>query len=153
MDYDAAPVHLLLVFFLVVCAVVSVGRKRVTRVTPPPPFSELTTMALPWGAQAAHHKASLTEGLKIVRRVLDAQPKALLSTRDIFRLAVKEQPSPEFVMALGSAKRAPWREGDLPRQPGRMLQPQPPRPNHPVRSLSCVVAFSPSASELTSSRV
>ncbi|KAF7291872.1 hypothetical protein MIND_01212500 [Mycena indigotica] len=94
-------------------------------------------MALPWGAQAAHHKASITEGLRIVRKIVSQDAtKAALTTKDIFKLATKEKPSEEFVLSVGSGKNAPWLAGNLPRPPGRSLPPGPPRPQHPIRSLS-----------------
>nr|GAT54824.1 predicted protein [Mycena chlorophos] len=94
-------------------------------------------MALPFGPQAAHHKASIVEGLRIVRTVFarDAGRNSL-TTKDVFRLALREQPSPEFVLSVGTGKNAPWRQGNLPLLPGRKLGPQPSRPTHPIRSLS-----------------
>ncbi|KAJ7054418.1 hypothetical protein C8F01DRAFT_1163283 [Mycena amicta] len=92
-------------------------------------------MALPWGAQAAHHKGVLArrpqncpQSCRPTRRPTTPSP-----TKDIFRLALKEAPSPDFVLSVGTGKRAPWLDGNLPRQPGRILAPAPPRPKHPAR--------------------
>ncbi|KAF7323717.1 hypothetical protein MKEN_00592600 [Mycena kentingensis (nom. inval.)] len=90
---------------------------------------------IPWSAQAVHHRASLREGLKIVRGVLNRNSKNEgLTTRELFRLAVQEPVSEEFTAGLGTSR--PWRESGVPRPAGAQVPPGPPHAHHPVRSLS-----------------
>jgi len=95
-------------------------------------------MSYPWLAQAAHNKAAISEGLKIVRKVIarDAA-KTGLSTADLYRLAVREAPPPTFVLTVPSTDddAAPEiKYGKSGRR--RVPAPAPPHPRHPVRSLS-----------------
>ncbi|KAJ7201682.1 hypothetical protein GGX14DRAFT_464664 [Mycena pura] len=95
-------------------------------------------MYLQFAVQAAHHKAAIREGATIVRQVIARDAvKTGLSTKEIFKRAVKEPPSPAFSLAIASerADSAPEiRYGKGGRR--RIPPPAPPHPHHPVRSIS-----------------
>ncbi|KAJ6572006.1 hypothetical protein B0H19DRAFT_1132173 [Mycena capillaripes] len=95
-------------------------------------------MSYPWLAQTAHNKAAVSEGLKIVRKVIARDAvKTGLSTTDLYKLAIREPPPPTFALTILSQDDdfAPEiKYGKTGRR--RIPPPAPPHPRHPVRSLS-----------------
>ncbi|KAJ7931187.1 hypothetical protein B0H13DRAFT_1959375 [Mycena leptocephala] len=95
-------------------------------------------MSYPWLAQAAHHKAAVSEGLRIVRKVIARDAvKTGLSTTDLYKLALKEPPPPTFALTIPSEEEDSVPElkyGKTGRS--RIAPPSPPHPRHPVRSIS-----------------
>lgn len=48
-------------------------------------------------ARHAHHQTALREGLKIVRKIVaENSPSPGFTTAELFKLAVKEHPPPDF---------------------------------------------------------
>jgi hypothetical protein len=94
-------------------------------------------MSYPWLAQAAHNKAAISEGLKIVRKVIARDAvKTPLSTADLYKLVVREAPPPTFVNTIPSEDDSTpaVKYGKSGRR--RIPAPAPPHPRHPVRSMS-----------------
>ncbi|KAK7046866.1 hypothetical protein R3P38DRAFT_2607960 [Favolaschia claudopus] len=93
-------------------------------------------MSYPWLAQAAHNKAAVREGLKIVRKVIARDAvKTPLSTATIYKLAVREPPPPTFALTIPESDETTQVEY-LKSGRRRTPAPNPPHPRHPVRSLS-----------------
>jgi len=95
-------------------------------------------MSYPWLAQATHNKAAISEGLKIVRKVIarDAA-KTPLSTADLYKLAIREAPPPTFVLTIPAEDHDSTPEIKYGRSGRRRITPPaPPHPRHPVRSIS-----------------
>ncbi|KAJ7154710.1 hypothetical protein C8R46DRAFT_1118170, partial [Mycena filopes] len=98
-------------------------------------------MSFPWLVQASHNKAAISEGLKIVRKVIARDAKKTgLSTTEIYKRALREPPHPSYSLAI--APREESEEDVVPEikygRAGRRRIPPPtaPHPRHPVRSIS-----------------
>ncbi|KAJ6469521.1 hypothetical protein C8R45DRAFT_433471 [Mycena sanguinolenta] len=94
-------------------------------------------MSYPWLAQAAHNRAAIREGLKIVRKVVARDAvKTPLSTSDLYKLVLREAPPPTFASAIPEDDDSVHaiKYGKSGRR--RIPAPAPPHPRHPVRSLS-----------------
>ncbi|KAJ7723418.1 hypothetical protein B0H16DRAFT_1895848 [Mycena metata] len=98
-------------------------------------------MSFPWLAQASHNKAALSEGLKIVRKVIARDAKKIgLSTTELYKLSIREPPPPTYSRSI--AAREEHDEDTVPEvkygKAGRRraAPPVPPHPRHPVRSIS-----------------
>ncbi|KAF9459730.1 hypothetical protein BDZ94DRAFT_1267532 [Collybia nuda] len=82
---------------------------------------------------SAQNKLSLQEGLKIVRKVVATNPNpAGFTTAELYKLAVKEPALSNFQYEVLPLRRATDGKGGKQRIPG----PVPPRPDHPIRSMT-----------------
>ncbi|KAJ7138438.1 hypothetical protein C8R43DRAFT_1019081 [Mycena crocata] len=101
-------------------------------------------MSLPWTttvAQAARNKAAVSEGLRIVRKVIarDAVGKGL-STAELYKRSIREPPPPSYARTLEENPLHIPNElvlGKYLKSGRRRLPPSlPPHPRHPIRSVS-----------------
>lgn len=84
------------------------------------------------------NRIALQEGLKIVRKVVAANPNpAGLTTAELFKLSVKEEPSLDVTYTLSPQPRTSYGKGGYQRTPG----PLPPHPKHPIRSMTYAFFF------------
>ena len=83
----------------------------------------------------AHNQTALREGLNIVRKVVASNPYPNgFTTAELFKLLAKEPPPPDFkALKLPSRMVSHARNGSK-----RIPAPAPPRPNHPIKSMTCV---------------
>jgi hypothetical protein len=85
----------------------------------------------------AHNQNALREGLKIVRNVVASNPyPAGFTTAELFKLVAKQTPPKDF-----KALKLPSRPASNPKTKSgskRIPAPLPPRPNHPIKSMTCV---------------
>ncbi|KAJ7033184.1 hypothetical protein C8F04DRAFT_1396219 [Mycena alexandri] len=98
-------------------------------------------MSFPWLAQAGHNKAALSEGLKIVRKVIARDAKKIgLSTTELYKLSIREPPPPSYSRSIASREEhdddtvPESKYGKAGRR--RTPPPTPPHPRHPIRSIS-----------------
>ncbi|KAJ6491376.1 hypothetical protein C8R47DRAFT_448171 [Mycena vitilis] len=96
-------------------------------------------MSYPWLAQTVYNKAAVSEGLRIVRKVIarDAA-KTGLTTKDLYKLALREPPLPSFGSKIPVEQEDFVPEVKYGRRTGRkrIPPPEPSHPRHPVRSIS-----------------
>jgi hypothetical protein len=114
--------------FPVIC---SIGYSQTTHChSTSPPAMNLNTLA----RVTAHNLTALREGLKIVRKVVASNPyPAGFTTAELFKLVSKESPPADF-----KALKLPHRPVSAKNAIKRVPVPSPPRPNHPIKSMTCV---------------
>lgn len=84
---------------------------------------------------SAQNKSALREGLKIVRKVVATNPyPAGFTTAELYKLAVKEPVPSDFHYEKLPLQRPSLGKGGKQRIP----EPAPPRPDHPIKSMTCV---------------
>jgi hypothetical protein len=84
---------------------------------------------------SAQNKFALREGLKIVRKVVATNPSPTgFTTAELFKLSIKEPVPLEYQYEKLPLRTATCGKGGKQRFP----EPAPPRPDHPIKSITCV---------------
>lgn len=83
----------------------------------------------------AHNHTALKESLKIVRKVVASNPYPDgFTTAELFKLVAKEPSTTNFKPLKLPSRPIAYAKGEIKRTP----IPSPPRPNHPIKSMTCV---------------